>query len=413
MKQFSKYILFLLLYGVLVCKAQTVNDGQLYVSPKTVMTLISNFDNKVLGEYENNGDVLFKGNFNNDGIVTYNPLLSGNTFFEGFTQQDIKGSVPADFNNVIFKNNNSQPAFRLYADISINGNADFSKGIIDSDNYGGVTFFGDVATHTKVSNDSFIDGMVIKNGSSDFIFPIGDHGHYRFSGISMEGNSASSFSSKYFLENSNNAYPHTNKETIIDLIDDKEYWVVEKASGQQDVLLTLTWDDGGTTPANIFNVPENLHVVRWDSQKNLWLDEGGAVDKDQKAVTTITKVKGYGVFTLAKVKSTAPSKEDIIVYNAISPNGDGRNEYFVIDGIKKYPNNKVTIYNRWGIKVFETTGYDTKDNVFNGISENNMTISPDKKLPPGTYFYVIEYDRAATGETPKKISKTGYLYISK
>ena len=105
----------------------------------------------------------------------------------------------------------------------------------------------------------------------------------------------------------------------------------------------------------------------------------------------------------------SPSSCDVIVYNAFSPNGDGVNEFFVIEGIEKYSNNTVEIYNRWGVLVFEQKGYDNNDKSFKGFSEGRATINQPLGLPDGTYFYVIEYVK--NSGIPKKLA--GYLYISK
>ena len=101
-------------------------------------------------------------------------------------------------------------------------------------------------------------------------------------------------------------------------------------------------------------------------------------------------------------------EEDIIVYNGVSPNGDGKNDIFFIDGIERLTNNNVQIFNRWGIKVFETNDYDTSGNVFNGFSDGRATIERPDKLPSGTYFYIIAYD-GANGE---RTQLTGYLYLT-
>jgi gliding motility-associated-like protein len=62
-------------------------------------------------------------------------------------------------------------------------------------------------------------------------------------------------------------------------------------------------------------------------------------------------------------------------FNAVSPDGDGLNDFFLIQGIECYPNNTVEIYNRWGIRVFGVDGYDNKNNVFRGLSEGRATVS--------------------------------------
>ena len=97
---------------------------------------------------------------------------------------------------------------------------------------------------------------------------------------------------------------------------------------------------------------------------------------------------------------------DIIIYNAVSPNGDGLNEVFMIEGITCYPNNTVEIYNRWGVKIYTANGYNNTSISFNGMSQNKLTVSNDK-LPGDTYFYILNYKDAQNNA----FEKTGYLYI--
>jgi uncharacterized repeat protein (TIGR01451 family)/gliding motility-associated-like protein len=99
----------------------------------------------------------------------------------------------------------------------------------------------------------------------------------------------------------------------------------------------------------------------------------------------------------------------INVYNAITPNGDGDNDIIRIDGISCYPKNKVEIYNRWGVLVYEVEGYDNTTNVFTGYSNGRVTIKQGEGLPTGTYYYVLEYTNA-NGESN---SKAGYLYLTR
>lgn len=99
------------------------------------------------------------------------------------------------------------------------------------------------------------------------------------------------------------------------------------------------------------------------------------------------------------------------VFNAVSPDGDGSNDVFYLEGIECFPNNSVEIFNRWGAKVFETQGYDNTSNVFRGRSEGRNTISKNEELPTGTYFYVLHYDFSADGIQSEKIEKAGYLYV--
>lgn len=70
----------------------------------------------------------------------------------------------------------------------------------------------------------------------------------------------------------------------------------------------------------------------------------------------------------------------------------------------------VTVYNRWGVKVFETDDYGPTGDVFDGYSDGRLTLSRHSGLPTGTYFYVIEYEYD-TGLTIKKGNKVGYVYV--
>jgi gliding motility-associated-like protein/uncharacterized repeat protein (TIGR01451 family) len=100
------------------------------------------------------------------------------------------------------------------------------------------------------------------------------------------------------------------------------------------------------------------------------------------------------------------------IFNGITPDGDGLNEYFQIVGIEDYPDNNVKIYNRWGVLVFETDGYGGNsghDNVFRGISEGRVTVEKNKELPSGTYYYILTFPST----NPGKSSYSGYLYINR
>ena len=96
-------------------------------------------------------------------------------------------------------------------------------------------------------------------------------------------------------------------------------------------------------------------------------------------------------------------------YNTISLNGDNKNDYFHIEGIEKYPDNTVRIYNKEGLKVFEVTGYDNKNQSFKGFTQGEVAVKKSLELPVGTYFYFIEH----TDENHQLQRKKGWLYLKK
>ncbi|NMH29154.1 gliding motility-associated C-terminal domain-containing protein [Flavobacterium silvaticum] len=101
-----------------------------------------------------------------------------------------------------------------------------------------------------------------------------------------------------------------------------------------------------------------------------------------------------------------------VVHNAFSPNGDGKNDIFVIesfDNLDCIIDNNVEIYNRWGVLVFEMNKYDNNTRAFRGYSDGRATVKKGDELPAGTYFYIIKYTKADGTNT----TKDGYLYLSR
>jgi len=72
------------------------------------------------------------------------------------------------------------------------------------------------------------------------------------------------------------------------------------------------------------------------------------------------------------------------IYNVFSPNGDGDNDTWIIDGIQRYSTNRIIIFNRWEDIVNEFENYDNEGVVWDGKNKAGID------LPNGTYFYIIE-----------------------
>ena len=92
-----------------------------------------------------------------------------------------------------------------------------------------------------------------------------------------------------------------------------------------------------------------------------------------------------------------------VVYNAVSPNGDGSNDTFFIDGLRDiFVNFELLIYNRWGKHLW--TGNNNKAD-WNGYVEDGVGST---LAPAGTYFYILNLN-----DPNYKEPLTGYLYINR
>lgn len=131
--------------------------------------------------------------------------------------------------------------------------------------------------------------------------------------------------------------------------------------------------------------------------QNTWTPSGPCTDpacstRDSLSAGTFTIKTIYGYtlggisYTFAPVISTATITDvngicEIKVYTGITINGE--NSKFTIDNIELYPKARVTIFNRWGRKMFGEDHYSNIDNFWPAKGE---------KIMPGTYFYIIELD---------------------
>lgn len=75
---------------------------------------------------------------------------------------------------------------------------------------------------------------------------------------------------------------------------------------------------------------------------------------------------------------------DISFYNAFSPNGDGVNEYWHIEKVEAYPDNTVQIFDRWGVLMWQSNGYNNNDIRWEGLNTKG------KEMLNGTYFYIFQ-----------------------
>jgi len=122
----------------------------------------------------------------------------------------------------------------------------------------------------------------------------------------------------------------------------------------------------------------------------LYADETSATPIDEQAGGSfLINVKNNSTFYISQFSGTCESSRaavqvsvglsSIDIANAFTPNGDGINDYWAINGIASYPSAVIQVFTRYGQKVFESKGYTRPfDGTFDG-----------KKLPSGVYYYII------------------------
>lgn len=74
------------------------------------------------------------------------------------------------------------------------------------------------------------------------------------------------------------------------------------------------------------------------------------------------------------------------IYEGVSPNGDGVNDYWRMDGIDYYAENVVRVFDRYNNLVYEMNNYNNEDRVWRGEANRGFFRG---RLPDGVYFYSI------------------------
>jgi gliding motility-associated-like protein len=85
----------------------------------------------------------------------------------------------------------------------------------------------------------------------------------------------------------------------------------------------------------------------------------------------------------------------LLVPNVFTPNQDGINDYFKINGLQN--GDKVSVFNRWGQLIFRT---EDINEFWDGMTSNGT------KCSEGVYYYIIEQENSG-------ITKTGTLHLKR
>ena len=182
--------------------------------------------------------------------------------------------------------------------------------------------------------------------------------------------------------------------------------------------------DSVTTP---MNTPISIAVLDNDTPYTTFLKivvfpmNGDAFVKEDNTILYRPRTRfigtDYFVYALCTPSSQSYSTATVIVKvthrvvpdNAMSANGDDKNDYFHIVGIENYPDNQVTIYSHSGEKVFTISHYDNRQRAFKGIVEGEVSLPNAAHLPQDTYFYLIEY----YDENRQLQRQIGWLYLKR
>lgn len=294
----------------------------------------------------------------------------------------------------------------VYTSIGVSNDVQFTSGRVITDRNTPTTQFKflDNNLYTGSSNTNHIDGYAQYSGNFGFVFPIGDD--FELKPLEINNNNPTyEFEAALFIEDPNTpstfptSFDTTNFEPSLDIISNTEFWYF-KGIGNVDVTLNWTSTSNVNLLASTIN---DLRITAWNPTLQQWINLGNSNvtgDLNNGSITTqITDSENYSIYTIGSILKAG---NEALVYNAITPDGDGHNDTLIIRGIEGLTNNQLSIFNRWGALVYQKDNYD---NSFNGISDGRGTVQANQELPSGTYFYILKID--------DQEDLKGYFYINR
>ena len=148
--------------------------------------------------------------------------------------------------------------------------------------------------------------------------------------------------------------------------------------------------DGGVSYGDLYNSPKFSGV----KTGQLTLNNAGYPDNGTMYRVILTPW-AYACSEERISNATLLFYNELFIPNAFSPNGDRVNDYWEILGLQNYPGHKLEVFNRLGIKLYETNDYKNDwYGTYNG-----------EQLPDGTYFYQLYLSEG--------VIEKGFIFIKK
>ena len=150
--------------------------------------------------------------------------------------------------------------------------------------------------------------------------------------------------------------------------------------------------DGGSDQTLEYKFSTTLDAKLNINETGIWSLVSGLgefIDKTNPKTTINSLSIGENILLWSVTDGVCPATSDTVVIRVsdaiiptlITPNMDGKNDYFVLRELENMGKTELTIFDRRGYRVYINPDYDNK---WNGIDFN------DRPLPEDTYFYILK-----------------------
>jgi hypothetical protein len=254
------------------------------------------------------------GSVHNNGVLS---ASGGQVYYTGSNAIVVLGDSVAQFDTV---NLNVSQQVQLLQELRIGSRLIFTDGYFLTNRNDSTTVFVhfmDNSTHTGSSDSSHVNGVVRKTGDDTFTFPVGNQNHMQAVAISAPSSASHHFTAFYRMANASNYSMSTyaidsncGGSNIIKDISEKEYWYLQRSSGNSNVIVTLSLDEVSAVSSLSQVMP-----ARWTGSQWRSIGNGGSTGSTSDgsissgtgcgAIGSPTATDSFGFFTFSASNLTA------------------------------------------------------------------------------------------------------------
>lgn len=348
------------------------------------------------------GHIGFYVNFVNDGIFNENKGLAG---FYGPWKLSASGTNMPVFSEMEIA---LESTLELQIPIAVERHINFIFGniIAAGPAVSNVLDIRINADHNGASDISKVTGYVQSEGKSDFLFPVGSEELLR--PLFLESEVVNDLALCAYFATDPMSFPLGNFSTAnLKKSDDllwvspNEFWHLETGV---PAAISVSWNEDSGFDGHTDNI-DQISLAGWNRIRSQWepipLQEKNGTPSEGFLKTVVFETHQYQLFTFGLLNG-ADLKHKPGNY-LVSPNGDGLNDSLIIEGTELLANNRIIIFDRYGLKVFEHTNYHDE---FEGVC-NVSKIVPNRGrgLPSGVYFYLLYPENRSN-------AIQGYFYLT-
>jgi len=286
---------------------------------------------------QNSHSINLGGNWTNNGSFTQGTQT---VTLDGSSAQTIGGSSTTTFYNLTV---NNSAGLTLNHTTNLSHTLTLTSGLVNTSSSNLLVIGSSATAVSGVSSARYIDGPVRKDGSSNFVFPVGDAGKYARIGISNLSGS-DNFTAEYHkatpTNNTSYSYPITK-------VSDNEYWDLNRAGSSVTATVTLYWEDSQWSGiGNISELRVMHYGTSWTAVSGTYTNSGSAglssVNSGSIGVSSVSSFSPFSFGTIDNIHNplpiellsfTAKAEENVVLVNWQTAS-ELDNDYFIIERSK-------------------------------------------------------------------------------